>query len=131
MTQEYFNEQVERLRRRFGPGAFDPEFTRILAKEVQPMRDDHFAELVTFLIGSRAANRPPLIADIRDARITIEKNAFNRDVSGACKILRRPALSTPLHEILAKNFGDEVTDIRGAFEKARRTLPKPEPEEGA
>jgi hypothetical protein len=100
VTQEFFNEQVERLRRRFGANAFDSEFTRIVAKEVNHMADADLVELVTFLIGSRPPNRPPLIADIRDARLAIEKHSFNRDVAGATKILRHPEVCKPITELL-------------------------------
>lgn len=63
MTAEFFKEQIQRLKSRFGEKAFDREFCDLIAAKVKFMSDESFVSLVNFIIGSRKPNDPPLIED--------------------------------------------------------------------
>ncbi len=108
--------QIERLKSRFGDRAFDPEFIDLARGEMARMRDDALIKMVDFFIGSRPANRPPLISDFRDGRYAAEKVSFNADVAGALKALDKP-WQTGLKPYLENNFPgcktlEEAVEVR-------------------
>lgn len=104
ITEEYFNEQLNRLKARFGDRAFDPEFTVLVAKEVKQMDAADWVELVSFLIGSRTPSRPPLLSDFRDGRLAIEKRRFNKTVADASRVITHPAQGGGLKRFLTLNY---------------------------
>lgn len=82
--------QIERLKSRFGDRSFDPEFIDLARGEMARMRDDALVRMVDFFIGSRPANRPPLISDFRDGRYAAERVSFNAEVGAAIKAFDTP-----------------------------------------
>jgi hypothetical protein len=104
MTRENFDEQLSRLRFRFGDRNFDPEFIKLLAKEVQSMPDHDLTRMVSDFIGSRPATRPPLLVDFREARIQIEKYKFTREVQGAADAVFDWAKQKGLKAFLDENY---------------------------
>lgn len=83
MTQEFFQDQVKRLKMRFGEKAFDSEIVQLIGREVISMTREDFMRVVDVMIGQRAANKPPLVSDFREARLAQEKYKFNRVVQEA------------------------------------------------
>jgi hypothetical protein len=124
MTEKFFMDQIARLKARFSERAFDPEFTKIVAAECITMQDRAFENLVTFLIGSRAHNSPPKIADFREGRINEEKKGFQREVIGAARSVygNSPSSSShelkPIGEVLATSFPG-CKSVKEALEVAR------------
>lgn len=103
MTPDFFNQQISRMHLRFGEKAFDPEFTKLVAREVSAMQNEDFMRLVDFMIGSRKHNMPPTLTDFRESRIAIEKRAFSREVGGAARAMDRQ-WQGGLHAYLAKEY---------------------------
>ncbi len=104
MTQAFFMGQVERLKNRFGPKAFDQEFTRLIAAELKFLNDEGFLKIVNFMIGSRPTTRPPLLQDFRDAKVLEDKKRFENEVNQAAKVFEHPAAQGGLKKYLAKEF---------------------------
>lgn len=104
MTDECWTYQKSRLIDRFGERNFSREFNLLVAIECKSIPNGDFVDLVNRMIGSRAANRPPLLVDFREARLGIEKRNFDRDVYGAAKVMREPAMFRGLKAYLAKEF---------------------------
>ncbi len=91
MRTDFFNQQVERLKLRFSPKAFDPESTRLIGREVASLDEETFMRIIDFLITSRTHTKPPLLSDFRDARLRSEKQRLERDVDGALRAMERDA----------------------------------------
>lgn len=104
MTREVFDEQIRRLRLRFGERAFDSEFTRLIAGEMQHTTDPDLIYIVSNLISSRPATRPPLMVDFREARLSQEKYKFNQDVSGAADAVFDWSKQKGLQAYLDENY---------------------------
>ncbi len=108
--------QVERLRTRFGDKAFDAEFILLARSEMARMRDDDLVRMVDVFIGSRAANRPPLLVDFREARHLAQGRKLQSDIAGALKALETP-WQTGLKPYLEKHFPgcktlEEAVEVR-------------------
>lgn len=131
MTFDFFKSQIDRLKLRFGEKAFDPEFIRLLHKEVNPMSNQSFVHVVDVLIGSRPASRPPLLIDFREMRIKIEKEDFNKVVNGAVKTVYNPANHNGLKSYLAKEYPGcnslwEAVEVERLRIKVKRAMEQPD-----
>ncbi|MGE0525862.1 MAG: hypothetical protein AB7G93_09670 [Bdellovibrionales bacterium] len=120
MTPEFFKQQWDRLKVRFGDRAMDDEFGRLALAEVRDMSEDAFKRAVDVWIGSRPHNKPPLLSEFREARLAREKRKLEHEASGAAQTLRKAPEEMKQHmrKILSQEYGgvDSVTD---AFEIAR------------
>lgn len=103
MTEDFFNDQVVRLKIRFGNKPFDYEFQRLVAAEVKFMSDKDFLDLVNFLIAMRPATKPPLLQDFRDGRINAEKKLLERNINGAIHVTNGE-WPNGLKKVLEKDF---------------------------
>ena len=115
MNQIFFKKQIERLKARFGEKAFDVEFVTLVAHEVHEMSEMGFARTVDVFIGSRTANKPPLLSEFREARLAEGKRHFDNEVRAASNFVYRKApeeMKVPLTKALFKDFGavDSVSD---------------------
>lgn len=127
MNQECWLHQKTRLIDRFGPKNFSTEFALLCSIECKPLPNEAFVDIVNFLIGSRPANRPPLLADFRDARLAFEKRQFEKDAYGAARAMREPARFEGLRKYLAREFPGckslneavEVRKLQIQIEKSR------------
>ena len=115
MSPEFFSQQLHRLRLRFGEKAFDPEFTKLVLREVSPMANDDFLHMIDVMIGSRKHNHAPTLTDFREQRYKSEKEGFNRLCEGAHKALERPR-QTGLKSYLALTYGTECKSLWQAVE---------------
>lgn len=100
MTEEFFHEQLKRLRAKW-PKAFDPESTKLIASHCAMMTNESFLNLVNVFIGSRPVTRPPLPVDFLEEA----KRAESRDLRfKAASTAAHSALSPwrPLPEVLAQ-----------------------------
>jgi hypothetical protein len=129
MTDSYFRDQVKRLRMRFGDRAFDNEFVLLVWREVYSMSEVGFQRLVDVLIGSRSANKPPLLSDFREARIKEDKWRFDNEVKSAARVLQHPSVTAPIKEVLKRDFGG-VESVKDALEIARLKLRTNKPDDG-
>ncbi len=82
-------QQINRLKSRFGDKAFDDEFVKLAKAEFVPMADGNVIRAVDVWIGSRPANRPPLIADFREARLAEAKVRIDYAASEAMRGFER------------------------------------------
>jgi hypothetical protein len=116
MTRECFDHQKTRLIDRFGKNNFSSEFSLLVLIECKTLTDQEFVEIVNFFIGSRPANKPPMVFDFRDARIAKERLRFQRDVDGAARAMEIE-FQGGLKAYLAKAFPgcrnlDEAVEVR-------------------
>lgn len=120
MTDIGFKDQIKRLRTRFGDKNFDAEFIQLVWTEVHDMSEHAFKRFVDVLIGSRTANKPPLLSEFREARQNEQKLKFDNDVRGAAQALRRAPeeMRKHLRQVLKADFGG-VTSLTDAMEVAR------------
>lgn len=138
MTNEAYVKQVQRMFERFGRKNFDPEFVSLVWREVCTLSEEQFARITDFFIGTRQPNKPPLLADFRDARIREEKNAFTREVQGAANVLTATAWQGGLKAYLAKHYPGckslweavEVRKVHRAIAVAEGRNPDLEPHGG-
>ncbi len=93
MSEKLFNVQIDRLKMRFGKGAFDEEFVDLVAKEVLGMTGTAFGVLADFLIGTRPKHKAPLIIDFREGRLHYEKKHFNATVRAAAEAISDSTVS--------------------------------------
>lgn len=114
MNSAFFQMQVNRLITRFGQKALDPEFIKLAWREVHDMSETGFARFVDVMIGSRTANKPPLLSEFREARINEQKRKFDEDIRGAAQALRKvpPEMRKHLKDLLMREYGgcDGVID---------------------
>lgn len=89
MTNEFLHGQFERLKARFGNKAFDSQLCHLIASEVWTMSESDVVGLVNFLIGSKAATRPPLLEDFRSGRLAAERRRLERDMAGASRAMSK------------------------------------------
>ena len=126
MTEQFFANQWQRLVTRFGERSMDAEFMRLCANEVHDMSEAAFARFCDVLIGSRTANKPPLLSEFREARLAENKRRFDNEVRGAANAMFGPS-GTPQErkahvlKVLSKEFGS-VSSIAEALEVARLRL---------
>lgn len=106
VTEIYYLSQIERLKRRFGERHFDPEFIKLVALEAHQMSDLGFQRTVDVMIGSRTANKPPLLSDFREARRNEEKHQFDNMTRAAAQVLSLPAKTDGLKKILKEQYGN-------------------------
>lgn len=123
MTEQFFAEQWKRLEIRFGSKSMDAEFMRLCAREVHDMSDSALKRAVDVWIGSRTANKPPLLSEFREARLAEQKLRFDNDVRGAANTLFGPKggpseRKAHVLKVLSKEFGN-VSSIAEALEVAR------------
>ncbi len=118
MEMRILADQLERLKRRFGAKNFDPEFIKLIANEVRSMADYDFVKFCDVMIGTRPPNKPPLIADFREARIRSEKIKFDFMTSSLAKTLAEPAKQEGLKKILREQYGN-VSSVNEAIEYKR------------
>lgn len=109
MTEDFFRQQIERLKVRFGAKAFDYEFIRILGLEVATIGDEFFRRTVDTWIGTRKNSSPPLLTDFREARLAFEKNKFKAEVERASNTFNHG-----LKDVLRKHY--KVDTLQEAFE---------------
>ncbi len=122
MTQEQFKAQVSRLIKRFGDRAFDNEFVLLVWAEMQDMSSRDFVRVVDTLIGARSHNKAPLLSEIRECRLQLEK-LYRGEAAhqrGPCTVLQHPAMR-PLADVLRKDFG-AVENVKDALAIARLKL---------
>lgn len=89
MTEMYFISQIDRLKRRFGERHFDPEFVKLCALESHTMSDLALQRAVDVWIGNRSHNKPPLLSDFREVRLSEEKLRMNRDINHATSVIKQ------------------------------------------
>lgn len=104
MTQQCWLAQIERLKEHFGERHFNKEFCLLVAIEITALPDHDIVNIVTTMIGSRLATRPPLIVDFRDERLRLEKKKLESDARSANIKMNSPAFHTGLKKYLATNF---------------------------
>jgi hypothetical protein len=124
MTLLEFKHQTNRLRIRFGEKHFDEEFLKLVWREVSDMSAHGYQRFCDVLIGSRTANKPPLLSEFREARLSEQKIKFQNDLRGAQNFLEREApleIRKHLKTILSKEFGG-VESVSEALEVARTKL---------
>lgn len=124
MTPLDFDRGIKRLITRFGERNFDAEFIKLVWSEVHDMSDSGFQRFVDVLIGSRTANKPPLLSEFREARMQEQKIKFQNDVAGAANFLQRKApeeMRKSMRLALSKEFGG-VESVGDAMEVARLRL---------
>jgi hypothetical protein len=101
MTQEFFEQQIDRLKVRFGEKAFDKEFVSLIAKECFSMQDADFLDLVNLMIATRKHNSSPILTDFREMRVQSDKNKFGRVVGHAVRAMSQHSKGT-VHEALIR-----------------------------
>lgn len=126
MTDQFFREQIKRLRTRFGDKAFDPEFIQLAWQVVHDMSEAGFRRFVDVLIGSRTANKPPLLSEFREARQQEQNLKFQNDLKGASQFLNRKApeeMRKHMKQVLKRDFGgvDSLMDAVEVAKVQRRT----------
>ncbi len=124
MTQDFYRQQLTRLRVRFGEKAMDAEFVMLVWREVHDMSESAFQRFCDVLIGSRTHHKPPLLSEFREARMQEQKIKFDNDVRGAVNFLERKApaeMHKHLRAILSKEFGG-VESVMDAVDVARHRL---------
>ena len=104
MTSSELNEQILRLKTKFGEKAFDVESVALIRREVINMRGEEFRFLVDGLISTRLHSRPPLVSDFRDARLAVEKRILEATVSAASRAMSSPVFHSGLKSYLEKEF---------------------------
>lgn len=133
MTQDCWLYQKSRLIDRFGERNFSKEFSLLCSLECKSIPDQPFVDIVNFMIGSRIPNKPPLLADFRDARLAYEKRKFEQDAFGAARAMREPARFEGLKSYLARAFPGcktlnqavEVRRLEIQIEKAKNSKYEP------
>lgn len=121
MNPAFFQAQIQRLITRFGQKAFDPEFCKLIWREAHDMSEQGFMRYCDVLIGSRSANKPPLLSEFREARLKEQKLKFDNDVRGATQFLKRQApeeMRKHLRAVLSREYG-AVESVSEALEVAR------------
>lgn len=134
MNPILFQAQMQRLITRFGVKAFDPEFSKLIWREVHDMSEPGFVRFCDVLIGSRTAHKPPLLSEFREARMNEEKLKFQNDLAGATQTLRKRApaeMRAHLRSVLTKEFGAGIETISDALELAQLRQRTEGPKEGA
>lgn len=117
MTQTCWDNQKPRFIDRFGAKNFSKEFSLLVLMECRDVSDQDFVEIANFMIGSRSANKPPLLHDFRDARLIKEKAALRRNIEGALNSMQREAKrDSGLYAFLAKEYGSECKTLNQAVE---------------
>lgn len=117
MTEEFFLQQIERLKGRFGAKSFDREFIRVAGTEVVTMPDEAFRRAVDAWIGSRKNNNPPLATDFRDARLNYERGCLDKVVKQASNIF-----NYGLKDVLRKHYNVDSLDEAIQLEKLKIKL---------
>lgn len=109
MTEAFYLVQIDRLRARFGAKAFDPEITKVLAKEVATLSEDFFRNTVSIWIGSRKNSNPPLAAEFRECKAAYDRGKLRKEVDQATR-----GWGTSLREVLRVKYN--VDSLQEAFE---------------
>lgn len=117
MTQSIFLQQIKELQDHFGEKQFSPGFVRRVWDEVHEMSDYAFKRFVDQMIGHRPQNRPPLMAEFREALLAWRKDNLRRETDGAVLSMRR-APDGDLAKVLDVEFG--AKSVMEAFRKARK-----------
>lgn len=112
MTQLFYVEQIDRLRRRFGAKAFDVEIVKILGREVSSLPEDFFKRSIDTWIASRKTSNPPMLAEFRECRLAFEKGIFKEEVRQATKSYEQGRAAA-----LQKEFN--VGTVEEAYELAK------------
>lgn len=108
MTPAFFQTQITRLRIRFSDRNFDQEFVQLVWRECHDMSEPGFQRLCDVFIGSRTANKPPLLSEFREARINEQKLRFDNETKAAARTLSRTAPAETrahLRKVLSADFG--------------------------
>lgn len=131
MTSQFFEEQIERLKSRFTPRPFDAEFVRLVSSCVATMENEDFRQMVDTFIGTRAANKPPLLVDFREGRIQVEKNKFKRTVIGATRAMSGFANSTVKEALTRHGFSgcksiNEAVEVQKEKQRIAKALEEKE-----
>jgi hypothetical protein len=112
MREDFFHQQIARLKTRFGDKAFDNEFIKVLSLEVAKLPDEFFRRQIDTWIGTRKNNNPPLLTEFKEARLAYERNQLNKEVNQAST-----GFQSGLKEALRKHYN--VDSIQEAFEIER------------
>ena len=126
MNPQKFHVQWQRLVVRFGARSMDDEFKLLASKEVHDMGEAAFHRFVDVMIGSRTANKPPLLSEFREARLAENKLRFDNMTRAAAQTLfgpDGPPADRRAHvlKVLSKEYG-AVNSITEALEIARLRL---------
>lgn len=116
MTKETFDEQMTRLKNRFGEKAFDAEIERLIGIETSVMTDKAFTDAVNGFIGSRKHHDPPLVTDFREVRILFEQRNFKNQVVMVDRHLKHngdETLNRYLKGLGAESISDAVNKLKG------------------
>lgn len=114
MTPYCFDQQIERLKTRFGDKAFDGEFVSLVAKTLSGITDDELISVVDLIIGEGNPKYPPKLSDIREARYGVEKNRFSQ-------AMREASQSEPFRKgDLKKILDEKYKGCKSAFEAVER-----------
>lgn len=115
MTEEFYLNQVDRLKIRFGAKAFDSEVVKVLAIEAASMSDEFFRRTVDTWIGTRKNTNPPLLTDFREAKCAYERGKLTREADGAHR-----TFSYGLKDALRHHY--KVDTVEEAFELEKLKL---------
>jgi hypothetical protein len=101
MTKECFDVQVTRLKLRFGEKAFDPEFIRLISREMFELSNDQFISIIDTMIGSRKHTDPPTIVHFREMRSQTEKQELSKLTHWVAQAFNK---DLPLKDVLQKHY---------------------------
>lgn len=104
MIRSEFDDQIKRLRVKFGDKAFDPETVALIATECITLKSEEFAKIASFFLGTRKHINPPMLPDFKEAKLRAEKLAFNREVDSAADTMSSPPWQGGLKAFLAKEY---------------------------
>jgi len=115
MTPDFFNQQISRLKVRFGDKSFDSEFVKLIGREVSDMSNDAFMVLVDRMIAERRPHEKPLVSDFREMRKFMEQERFKREVSETAAVIDGP-MSANVQEALGRAGYGGCRSVKDAFE---------------
>lgn len=134
MSPDFFKHQMTRLQTRFGNRSIDSEFVLLVWRECKDMSEQAFLRSIDLWIGSRAHNRPPLLAEFREARLFESKMKFQAEVQGAANTFNRKApaeMRKHLQTVLSQAYGGvESASDALEIERHKRQLAKANNEGG-
>lgn len=110
--------QINRLKSRFGEKAFDDEFVKLATRELMAMVDANVIRSIDLWIGNRPHNRPPLLADFREARLAEAKVKFEYSARESMRAFESRRLGKSAIEMLKPLVG-RVSSVAEAVEVRR------------
>lgn len=120
MNQDVFKYQMQRLKTRFGDKHFDNEFVSLAWLEVKSMVPANFIRSIDLWIGNRPHNRPPLLAEFKEARLAEEKVRVSYAATEAMRNFERPGARTlESFQRVMKPLVGHVNSVKEAVEIRR------------